>query len=205
MIFSEYYQLFVQGLLQSSWLEIVAMVTGVTSIWLNKKVNILVYPVGIISVLIYVYICYNAKLYADMIINFVYFVMSIYGWYNWARPHKNETSNKLKVGFQSQKARWISAGIALISFVVMAFLLSKYTDSDVPYIDAFTTALCIIGMFLAAQKKVENWIYYIIADLVSVPLYFYKGLIFTSVQYIIFLVIAVMAYITWRKEALQND
>lgn len=198
-----FFQTFWDNVCNTTLLEAIAATTGLISIWYNKKVNILVYPIGIVSVLIYVYICYNAKLYADMGINAVYFIMNVYGWYNWSRP-RTDRHSKLKVSFQSTKARWIGILVSIILFIALSFLLSRYTDSDVPYIDAFTTALCLLGMYLTTQKNVENWVYYFIADLISVPLYIYKGLVFTSFQYFVFLIIAAMAYHSWRKEALQN-
>lgn len=204
-VLNDLFLLFLDNIRQTTWIEAVAAVTGVLSIWLGRRANVLIFPVGIISVLLYVYICFNARLYADMGVNFVYFVMSIYGWYNWIRPHKEGQSEKLPITFQKPKARWIAAAVALAMFISLAFVLSHFTDSDVPVIDAFTTALCVMAMYLTTQKKVENWIYYIIADFISIPLYIYKGLILTSVQYTVFLIIAIIAVIAWRKEALQHD
>ncbi|MGP1446383.1 MAG: nicotinamide riboside transporter PnuC [Candidatus Limimorpha sp.] len=202
---NDFFLLLLDNIRQTTWIEAIAAVTGVVSIWLGRKANVLIFPVGIVSVLLYVYICYNARLYADMGVNFVYFVMSIYGWYNWIRPHKESKSDRLPITFQGGKQRWISIGLALLMFVALTFLLSHCTDSDVPVIDAFTTALCMMAMYLTTQKKVENWIYYIIADFISIPLYVYKGLVFTSLQYSIFLIIAIIALKSWRKEALRHD
>ncbi len=189
---------------QTSWIEAVAALTGILSIWFGRKASILVFPIGIVSVLLYVYICFNARLYADMGINFVYFVMSVYGWYNWLRPGKGDKTDRLPITFQNKAKRWLSIGIAALLFVVLAFILSRFTDSDVPVIDAFTSALCVLAMYLTTQKKVENWIYYLIADLISIPLYIYKGLMLTSIQYFVFLALAIAGFITWRKEALKN-
>ncbi len=202
---NDFFLLLLDNIRQTTWIEAVAAITGVTSIWLGRKANVLIFPVGIVSVLLYVYICYNARLYADMGVNLVYFVMSIYGWYNWLRPHKESKSDKLPITFQGGQQRWFSAGLTLLMFVALAFLLSRFTDSDVPVIDAFTTALCIMAMYLTTQKKVENWVYYIIADLISIPLYIYKGLVFTSLQYVVFVIIAIIALKAWRTEALQYD
>ncbi len=194
----------VQDIMQTSWLEAIAAITGILSIWLGKKENILVFPIGIISVLIYVYICFNAKLYADMGINAVYFIMSVYGWYNWLRPHKESKTERLQVTFQDRRHRWGSIAIAFALFVILSFILTRFTDSDVPIIDAFTSSLCVLAMYLTTQKKVENWIYYLVADGISIPLYIYKGLVLTSIQYLVFFLIAVAGLIAWRKEALKN-
>ena len=194
----------VQDIMQTSWLEAIAAITGIFSIWLGKKENILVFPIGIISVLIYVYICFNAKLYADMGINAVYFIMSVYGWYNWLRPHKESKTERLQVTFQDRRHRWGSIAIAFALFVILSFILTRFTDSDVPLIDAFTSSLCVLAMYLTTQKKVENWVYYLVADGISIPLYIYKGLVLTSIQYLVFFLIAVAGLIAWRKEALKN-
>ena len=193
-----------QDIMQTSPLEAIAALTGILSIWLGKRESIWVFPIGLVSVGIYVYICGNARLYADMGINAVYFVMSIYGWYNWLRPHKESKSDKLQVSFQSGTQRWASIAIAATLFAILAFVLKKYTDSDVPVIDAFTSSLCVLAMYLTTQKKVENWIYYIVADCISIPLYIYKGLVLTSIQYLVFFVIAIAGLIAWRKEALKH-
>jgi nicotinamide mononucleotide transporter len=199
MVAADFYQTLVQNIYQTKPIEVVAVFFGLLSVWYSMKVNILVYPTGIVSVLIYVYICFFAGLYADMGINFVYFVMSVYGWYNWVRPRAGRKS--LSVSFAGMKYHLIGLITTVVSFLLISQVLIHYTDSNVPYVDAFTTAVFITGMWLMAIKKVENWIYWIIGDIVSVPLYFYKGLVFTSFQYLVFLVLAVMGYYAWRREA----
>jgi nicotinamide mononucleotide transporter len=199
MAAADFFDLFLQNVLQTTLLEIIAVIFGLLSVWYSMKVNILVYPTGIVSVIIYVYICFFAGLYADMGINFVYFIMSVYGWYNWTRPRTDKL--RLPVTFSSKQHHLIAVGGTIVSFVIIRAVLIAYTDSNVPNIDAFTTSVFIVGMWLMAVKKVENWIYWIIGDIVSVPLYFYKGLVFTSFQYFVFLILAIMGYIAWRKEA----
>jgi len=199
MAAADFFDLFLQNVLQTTLLEIIAVIFGLLSVWYSMKVNILVYPTGIVSVIIYVYICFFAGLYADMGINFVYFIMSVYGWYNWTRPRTDKL--RLPVTFSSKQHHLIAIGGTIVSFVIIRAVLIAYTDSNVPNIDAFTTSVFIVGMWLMAVKKVENWIYWIIGDIVSVPLYFYKGLVFTSFQYFIFLILAIIGYIAWRKEA----
>ncbi len=196
---SSIWDLFLQNIYQTTLLEVVAVVFGLLSVWYSKKVNILVFPTGIVSVVIYVYICFVAKLYADMGINFVYFVMSVYGWINWTRKRPNET--ELPVRFLTKKQNIYAVLATIVWFFLLSYVLTHFTDSNVPYIDSFTTSVFIVGMWLMAVKKVENWIYWIIGDVVSVPLYFYKGLVFTSFQYFVFLIIAVMGYLAWRKQA----
>jgi nicotinamide mononucleotide transporter len=142
-----------------------------------------------------------AGLYADMFINGVYFGMSVYGWYHWT--HRRENEKVIPVLFAGKKQNIIAIVASVVSFFIIQYILKNYTDSTVPTIDAFTTAVFIVGMWLMATKKVENWIYWIIGDIVSIPLYFYKGLVFTSFQYLIFLILAIIGLIFWRKEALR--
>ena len=198
MDFNQFFEILYNNILDSSYLEIIAVIFGLLSVWFAKKENILVFPIGIVSVLIYVYICFYAKLYADMGINFVYFVMSIYGWYMWSR--KDEKKKVLPISFCSVKEHIINIVMFVFFFIVLSYVLKNYTDSNVPIWDSLTTAIFIVGMWLMALKKIENWIAWIIGDIISIPLYFYKGLVFTSLQFTIFLIIAVLGYIEWKKK-----
>jgi nicotinamide mononucleotide transporter len=161
-----------------------------------KKESILAFPFGIINVLIYVYICFATKLYAYAGINFFYFVMSVYGWYNWLRTGDNE--EKIKITECSKQER-IWNGLAILVFFVMLWtLLRKYTDSIVPVWDAITTAIYIVGMWLLARKKIENWILWIAGDFISIFLFAYEKLFFSSFQFLVFTVIAVLGYLEWK-------
>ncbi len=202
MTLNEFYRLFLDNLYHTSWIEAIAVLFGLLSVWYSARVNILVYPTGIVNVIIFVYICLKAGLYADMAINVVYFVMSVYGWYNWLRPREN--SSILPVRFAGRRINLLCLAATIILFIGIRLVLIHYTDSNVPTIDATTTALFIVGMWLMATKRVENWIYWIAGDVISVPLYFYKGLVLSSFQYFVFLIIAVMGLLAWRKEALNG-
>jgi nicotinamide mononucleotide transporter len=187
-----------ENVLASSWLEAVAVITGLLSVWFAKKENILVYPTGIVSVLIYVYLCLSVKLYADMGINAFYFVMSIYGWVKWSRKTGNKPSRPITWATRDE---WIYSAVGLIVFfIILAFILKNYTDSNVPIWDALTTAIFIIGMWLMALKKIENWLFWIAGDLISVPLYVSKGLILTSFQFMVFLILAILGYLEWSSK-----
>lgn len=186
-----------QNLLNTTWLEGIAVFFGLLSVWFAKKENILVFPTGIISVLIYVYICFFAKLYADMGINFFYFVMSVYGWYHWSR--KDDNMEPTPVSALDARGWAVSIIAFLLFFVALNFVLRNYTDSNVPVWDSLTTAIFLVGMWLMARKKIENWLFWIAGDLISIPLYTYKSLILTSFQFLVFLILAIMGYIEWRK------
>lgn len=186
-----------EGLAAMTWLEAVAVFFGIASVMYSMKENIWVYPTGIISTMIYVWICLQYKLYADMGINAYYFSMSIYGWYVWTHPKGEAT--ELPVTWLKPKGWAFSIGLFILSYFVLSFVLKNYTDSDVPYWDSFTTSSAFVGMWLMAKKKVENWIFWIITDLVAVPLYIYKGLILTSFQFLVFTILAIMGLLAWMK------
>jgi nicotinamide mononucleotide transporter len=180
-------------------LEMTAVVFGFLSVWYAKRENILVFPTGIISTGIFVYILWIFGLLGDMLINAYYFVMSVFGWYIWTR--KIDASHFIPVTRSTPKEkRWA----ALLFFCTMAFVILVYLafekfDSWTAYVDTLTTAIFFVGMWLMAKKKLENWTYWIIGDIISVPLYLYKGLIFTSLQYFLFALIAIYCYLAWKK------
>jgi len=186
----------ITGVQQTSAIEWIAVITGILSVWFSLKENILVYPVGIISVLIYVYLAFNYKLYADMGVNAYYFLMSVYGWYHWTDT--NGDRDQIPVSLNTTKDHLITLLLLLSSFAILASVLSFATDSDVPFWDAATTSFAIVGMWLMAQKKLESWIAWIITDLLSIPLYFHKGLVLTSFQFFLFTTLAIGGYFAWR-------
>ena len=159
----EILQTIIDAALGMSILELIAVFFGIASVLYSRKENILVYPTGMISTFIYVYLCFGIKLYADMSINFFYFVMSIYGWIMW----KNLTKNiSLQITKNTNKENIYSVGAVLFLWLILYFILTQFTDSDVAYIDSFTTAICFVGMMLMAWKKLENWTLWIIANIV---------------------------------------
>ncbi len=191
------------NILNTSWLEVVAVIFGILSVWFARKENIWVYPTGIVNVLIYVYLCFFAGLYADMGINAFYFVMSVFGWYNWSR--RDENMHHVPISKLSSMQWLYIVTLIAVSFGVIHYVLTHYTDSTVAVFDSFTTSLFIAGMWLMAVKKIENWLLWILGDLLVIPLFAMKGLVFTSIQYIVFLVLAVMGYIEWRKRLLSKE
>jgi len=183
--------------------EIIAVVFGILSVWFARKENILVFPTGIISVILYVYICIGAKLYADMGINVFYFVMSVYGWYNWT--HKNGETKEREISKTTKKEKIQILFSLMIFFFILFFILTNYTDSNVPIIDSITTSIFLVGMWLMALKKVENWMFWIVGDLISIPLYLYKGLVLSSFQFIVFLILAIMGLIEWKNRIQKEE
>jgi nicotinamide mononucleotide transporter len=181
-----------------SVLEAVAVFFGLLSVWYSKQENILVYPTGIVSVLIYIYITFQYKLYADMGINGYYFVMSVYGWYYWTNT-SNSQRTQIPITKNNRRENFMALLLMIGSFVLIRFGLD-FTDSDVPTWDSLTTSSAITGMWLMARKKIEHWLAWIITDLISVPLYMYKELPLTSFQFLVFTLLATWGYYSWKKK-----
>ena len=194
----ELIQSFIDGVIATSLIEWIAVLTGILSVWYSMKENIWVYPTGIVNVLLYVYLAFQYKLYADMGVNAYYFIMSVYGWYHWTDT-QDDNRQQIPVTVNNAKEWMITIALLLSSFAILVFILMNFTDSDVPSWDATTTAFAIAGMWLMARKKLEYWLAYLVANSVSIPLYFYKGLTLTSVQFFVFTILTVMGFFAWRK------
>lgn len=194
----EYISTLQNNLLQTSWLEFTAVIFGLLSVWFARNENIWVYPTGLVNVGLYVYICLFAKLYADMGINIFYFIMSVYGWYNWGKYDENKMH--IPISRCSNLQFLYSFIIFVISFIVLYLVLKQYTDSTVPIWDSITTAIFIVAMWLQTIKKIENWLYWIIGNSLVIPLFVYKNLVLTGIQFLIFLIIAISGYYEWLKK-----
>lgn len=179
-------------------LEFTAFVCGILSVYFAKKENILVYPVGLLSTIITVYLLYQAKYFGDMTMNVYYSIMSIYGWYNWS---KRATQPELPITSTNAKEKQIGFGLFLLTMVVtyMVYVFFDYKLEIPNYIDIFTSGIFFTAMWYMALKKIENWSLWILGDCIAVPLFAYRGLGMLSLQYFIFTIMAVMAYIQWRK------
>lgn len=181
------------------FLEVTAVLFGLLSVWFAKKDNILVFPTGIVNTSIYVYLLWKWGLLGDMIINGYYFVMSIYGWYHWTRKKGDTIEFPISVSSYKEKKIAIFIFIFTITSVVLVYhYFDKFTTWSA-YVDTFITGIFFVGMWLMAKRKIENWIFWIIGDIISIPLYFAKGYTFTSFQYLIFTIIAVFGYLEWKK------
>ncbi|NAS31262.1 nicotinamide riboside transporter PnuC [Flavobacteriaceae bacterium R38] len=180
-------------------LEIIAVIFGFFSVWFSKQNNIWVYPTGMVSTAIFVYLLLKWGLLGDMMINAYYFTMSIYGWYVWTR--KVDQTHFTPISMTTKKEKKLSVIIftATLVFVYVVYKSFDKWNDWTAYADTITTAIFFVGMWLMAKRKIENWIYWIIGDIISVPLYFYKGLTFTSLQYLIFTFIAIFGYLAWKK------
>lgn len=198
----EIWQAFVAGMVQTRWIEYIAVFAGILSVWFSRKENILVYPVGLINTIFYVYISISGQLYGEAAVNLYYTIMSVYGWWLW---DKKNTENKpaLKISYSTKK-EWIIqliffAFIYAIIFTALSLLKKEFAPGVLPWADGLASASAFTGMWLMTRKKVESWIWWIITNIASIPLYFVKGYVFTSVYYLVLLALAVAGLIEWRK------
>ena len=180
-------------------LELFAVTMNIFSVIYAKRNSILVYPTGLIGTGIFVYILYNFSLLGDMIINFYFVIMSIYGWYYWSQKKNGEVLHN--VSRTSTKEYYFILMLGIISLLSIYTIYNFYDkwDSWTAYVDTITTAIFFVAMYLMARRKVESWIFWIIGDIITIPLYFYKGLTISSIQYLIFLILAILGYISWKK------
>ena len=185
-------------------LEAIAFIFGIASVWYAKKENILVYPTGLIATSITVYLLYKASYFGDMMMNFYYSMMSIYGWWNWSRK-KNDT---YVVPISRTNAKEKLIGVVLVMLTMMVtygvYRFFEYTIETVNYIDIFTSGIFFTAMWYMANKKIENWTLWIFADVITVPLYAYRGLGMLSLQYLIFTILAIQGYLAWKKSLDKN-
>ena len=186
------------------FIEIIAILSGIISVWFSKKENIWVYPTGLVGTILYVFISFDGALYGEAAVNLYYTIMSLFGWYNWLRRN---TQHELVVHItHSSKSEWYSelgffAGLYLGIFLALSYIKSAFSPGAIPWADALASASAFTGMWLMTKKKVNSWIWWIITNIASIPLYYVKGYTFTSVYYIILLILAVMGLLEWRKKA----
>ena len=181
------------------YLELFAVIMNITSVVYAKQNNILVYPTGLIGTGIFVYILLNFSLLGDTIINAYFFSMSIYGWYFWSREKDEVFVNQVSTINRNEIKYLFILAISSLIFIYFVYDYFDKWNNWTAYVDNITTAIFFVAMWLMARRKIESWIFWIIGDLITVPLYFYKGLTISSIQYIIFLILAVLGYISWKK------
>ena len=180
-------------------LELIAVFFGLLSVWFSKNNNVLVYPTGIINTSIFVYLLVKWELLGDMIINVYYFLMSIYGWYYWTRKSNNIGYTPITRIHSTDIKIILIIIISSVLFVSYLYSFFEKWSGFVSYVDIITTAIFFAGMWLMARRKIESWFFWILGDIISVPLYFVKGLAFSSLQYLIFTFIAIAGYYKWKS------
>jgi nicotinamide mononucleotide transporter len=200
----EIWEQFIEGMKNTTWPEYIAVFTGIASVWFSRIENILVYPVGLINTIIYIYLSIKGDLYGEASVNFYYTIMSIWGWYMWLR--KDEKKQVLLHVTGSDKKMWTDQMLFFLFFYIsiyaaLTFLKESFAKGAIPWVDAFASATAFTGMWLMTKKKVESWYWWIATNIASIPLYFVKGFVFTSVYYFVLLIMAVFGLIEWRKRA----
>ncbi|MBR6541025.1 MAG: nicotinamide mononucleotide transporter [Bacteroidales bacterium] len=186
------------------FLEIIGTIVGLVYLYLEYKASIHLWIAGIIMPAIYIFIYWDAGLYADFGINVYYLLAALYGWFLWKYGNKNKCSeasngNELPISKIPKRLIFPSILVFVLTFILILYILISFTDSNVPYLDSYTTALSIVGMWMLARKFIEQWWVWIVVDLVSAGLYVYKELYLTSGLYALYAVIAFFGYLNWKK------
>jgi len=198
---------FVEGMKATPWYEYIAVFSGIISVWFSRKESILVYPTGLINTIFYVYLSFKGSLFGEAGVNFYYTVMSIYGWILWSKKDA-QLVPVVHITF-SDRRWWRNQLLFFASFYIIIFFLLTYLKKDfapgvIPWADALASATAFTGMWLMTKKKVESWYWWIITNISSIPLYFVKDYVFTSVYYLVLLIMAVFGLIEWKKRARQQ-
>ncbi len=207
MSFQEIVQLFVEGMKATTWYEYIAVFAGIASVWFSRKENILVYPVGLINTIIYVFISFEGQLFGEVSVNFYYTVMSFYGWYLWLKKDK-EHHPVVQITFSNQ--RWwfyqllFFGSFYIVIYFSLNYLKQNFAAGAIPWADAFASATAFTGMWLMTKKKVESWYWWIATNIASIPLYFVKQYMFTSVYYFVLLLMSVFGLLTWMQKVKRN-
>ena len=198
------WQQFIEGMKQTSWLEYIAVFTGIISVWFEKNENIWVFPIGLINTIIYIWISVKGNLFGEASVNFYYTVLNIYGWILWTKKDVHQ-HHVVKVEFSNAR-QWLQqlmffAFFYVTIFFILTYLKRSFAPNAIPWADAFASATAYTGMWLMAKKKVESWYWWIATNIASIPLYFVKGYVFVSVYYLILLIMAFFGLIEWIRRA----
>jgi len=200
---TEIYHHFISGIQQTGPIEFIAVFAGIASVWFSRKENILVYPVGLVNTIFYIYLSIKGNLLGEASVNLYYTIMSIYGWILWAKKDKQKHEAVLHITYSSRK-EWIHqllffSVFYVVIFVSLTWAKKAFAPEAIPWADAFASATAYTGMWLMAKKKVESWVWWIATNFASIPLYFIKGYVFTSVQFVVLFILAVAGLIEWRR------
>jgi nicotinamide mononucleotide transporter len=203
---TEIWQTLLQNGKDTKWPEWVSTVTQIISVWYAQKNKVLVYPYGIIGVLLAAYVYFfmvHPPLYADGALNIYYFFMSVYGWYNWVQK-KDESHLTYPISWCSKNELFIGLFVFIFAWAALYFILLKFTNSNTPVLDSLVSSASVTAMWWMAKRKVENWIAWILANIVAIPLNFYKGLVLFTLMYCLFLIMAYWGFMQWKKN-LKNE
>ena len=195
------------GLMQTTWIEAIAVISGIVSVWYSRKENILVFPTGLLNTTIYIYLSLKGHLLGEASVNLYYTIMSLYGWYLWTRKNQTNQELILQITHSHTQERiqqfLFFAGVYAIIYFALVYLKQSFAPEAIPWADALASASAYTAMWLMAKKKVESWFWWVVTNIASIPLYFIKGYTFTSVQFIVLLILAIAGWIEWSKKANQ--
>ena len=201
---SEIWQIFVRDLKGTTSWEFIGVFAGIGSVYFSKKENILVYPIGLVNTIIYIFLSFKYHLFGEAVVNFYYTIMSIYGWMLWSKKN-NEQELAVHIT-TSSKLEYVThflffAGFYVAFYVSLNYLKQNFSPNAIPWADALASSTAFTGMWLMAKKKVESWWWWMATNATSIPLYFVKGLVFTSIQYVVLLCLAILGLVEWYKRA----
>ncbi|HEU4860135.1 MAG TPA: nicotinamide riboside transporter PnuC [Chitinophagaceae bacterium] len=203
----DFWEKFISNVQHTSWQEWVSTVTQIASVWYARKNNILVYPTGIVGVLLAAYLYFfdsHPPLYADGTLNIYYFLMSIYGWYNWVQK-KDAEHLTYPISWCSKRELSIGILVFLLAWGIIYFTLVTITDSNTPILDSLVSSSAVVAMWWMAKRKIENWLAWIASNIIAVPLNFYKEFYLFTLMYVLFLVLAIWGFIEWKNQAAKNQ
>ena len=193
------------GLVNTTWIEAIAVISGIVSVWYSRKENILVFPTGLLNTIIYIYLSVKGHLLGEASVNLYYTIMSLYGWYLWTRKNTSNQSFILQITNSNSKERILQflffIGVYAIIYFSLVYLKQSFAPEAIPWADALASASAYTAMWLMAKKKVESWFWWVVTNIASIPLYFMKGYTFTSVQFMVLLILAIAGWIEWSRKA----
>lgn len=204
MSITEIYNHFIFNIQETTALEYIAVFSGIISVWYSRKENILVYPTGLVNTIFYVYLSFKGSLFGEATVNLYYTIMSIYGWYLWTR--RNQAKEHVVLITFSNRKDWFReisffAVFYVVIFSALSYLKREFAPGVIPWADSLASASAFTAMWLMARKKVNSWPWWVITNITSIPLYFVKHYVFTSVYYIVLLAMAFWGWFEWRQRA----
>lgn len=182
-----------------AWLEAAGLASGLLCVWLLIRQNIWTFPIGLVYSVVSVGVFTVERLYADVLLSAYYLVMNAYGWYFWRFGGQRIGRDLLPVTWMPDRLRWILAAVVALATLAMGWLLTTFTDADLPYWDSATTTMSFAAMWMTARKYIDSWIVWLVVDVIAASMYLYKGIELYAVLYGIYLVMAVMGWLAWRQ------
>ncbi|MDD2058257.1 nicotinamide riboside transporter PnuC [Pseudomonas sp. GD03860] len=181
-----------------SGLELFAAVLGVIAVWLTTKQNPWCWPIGLVMVLLYSWVFFEVRLYSDMLLQLVYAVLQLYGWWQWTRPDSKRQARQ--VTYLDAQPMIFGLGLGLLGSLALGAAMATWTDAAQPWLDAALTGFSLVAQWWMAQKRVQCWLLWIVLDVIFVGLFLYKGLYLTAALYALFTLIAVQGWRQWRRD-----